>query len=498
MLGDLLTGVLTALQPLNLLILLFALTAGFFAGAMPGISGTTLIVVLMPVTFWMDPIPVFVMMAGLYASSSFSGAVSAILFRIPGTSEAVATTFDGYPMAQKGLAGEALGLSMTSSAFGGMVGALFLFFLTKPLTNVALRFSSPEYFALALMGLTMIATLSAKNLAKGLLSAFFGLLLASVGPDALSANVRFSFGVPLLRAGLSMAPIMTGLFGISQIMRNIRGGMKGLANEEGPGKIKAKLFSWDLIRRCLPTMGLSSLIGTMIGILPGVGGSTASVVAYSQAANLSKHPEEFGKGAPEGVAAPEAANNAAGTASFIPLFSLGIPGSATSAIILGAFVMHGLQPGPLLMTKQPVLVYTTIAALFLINLLVMVFCKPLIAAFVHVRKVPYSLLAPLIFIFCCIGTYNSRNAVFDLYVMLVFGLVGYVLEKLELPLAPIILGYVLGPTAEIEFRRALHISGGELSIFVTRPICLVLLLVCVVSLGYGIYNSVASNKKKTA
>jgi putative tricarboxylic transport membrane protein len=494
MFQNLLAGFANVLTPLNLLMLFSAIVLGFFGGAMPGISGITLIVILLPVTYGMDPIPVFVLLTAIYCATAYSGSVSAILYRIPGTPESVVTTFDGYALAQKGKAGEALGLAMTSSAFGGIVGAIFLFFLTQPLTKLALKFSSPEYFAMAVMGLSMVATLSAKDLLKGLLSALLGLFLATIGIDAVSGVSRFTFHSTNLLLGVSPVPMMTGLFGISEILKNAKRGVN-LKELTQNGKIKAKLFQLDVLKRSLRTMIYGSLIGTVIGVLPGVGGTTAAIVSYSENMRISKHPEEFGTGCPEGVAAPESANNSAATTSLVPLFSLGIPGSATAAVILGVFIIHGLQPGPLMLTKQPALVYTVFAGLFLVNVMMLLLAKPFIRAFVHTQDVPYSILAPLIILFCFIGAYTVRNSLFDIWVMLFFGLMGYYFDRIKFPLAPIILGIVLGPMAEEELRRSLIMSSGKISIFFTRPISLILLLIAAASFLYALYKSFKKPKK---
>lgn len=492
---QLLAGFINALQPFNFLMLLLAIIIGFLGGAMPGISGLMLIVVLIPVTFGMDPIPAFVLLTGIYAAAAYSGSISAILFRIPGTPEAIATSFDGYPMAQKGQAGLAMGLSMTSSAIGGLIGAIFLMFLTPILSSFALRFSSPEYFALAVMGLCVVASLCTKDIVRGLLSVLLGLFLATVGMDVITSVNRFTFGTTSFRAGISLAPVMIGMMGIGEIIKNSRKshGLELIVPQQG---LKTKLFAGKILRQCTPVMMIASLLGVIIGILPGVGGTTAAILAYSQAAGQSKRPEEFGKGAPEGIVAPEAANNSAATTSFIPLFSLGIPGSSTAAVILGVFIMHGLQPGPMMMVNQPKLAYTIFAGLFLINILMLILCKPLIRIFVRIKDIPYSYLAPLIIVFCFIGTYSVSNNMLNVWVMMVFGIVGYFMDKIDFPISPMVIGLVLGPLVETEFRRSLLMSNGDYTTFFTRPICLVLLVTAFISLAIPILKGLYQSKKK--
>ena len=487
MAGGILAGFLNTLEPLNLLMLFTAVVLGFFGGAMPGVSGMMLIIVLIPITYGMPPIPAFLLITAIYLASCFSGAISAILYRIPGTPEAVITSFDGYPMGQKGQAGEAMGIAMTSSAIGGMFGALFLMFLTPPLANFALKFSSPEYFALALMGLTVVASLSANNLLKGLLAALLGLFLATIGIDSISSVPRFTFHVTDLMLGLNLVPMMIGLFGIPEVLKNCQGDIQ-LRMQLQKTQTKAKFFVGGILRKCFPTIARSSLIGAFVGILPGVGGTTAALLSYSQAVRSSKHPEEFGTGIPEGIAAPEAANNCAGATAFVPLISLGIPGSATTAVILGIMVIHGLKPGPMFISSDPELAYTIFAGLFMVNILMMIFAKPFISLFVHTQRIPYGLFAPMIIIFCFIGTYAVRNSMFDIWVMVFFSLLGYFFDKIKFPLAPIILGIVLGPMAEEEMRRSLVMSSGDYSIFFTRPISLILLMAAMVSVLAPIYK----------
>lgn len=478
MLEGLLGGMENIIQPINLLILLAGIVIGFIGGGIPGISGTMLVIILLPVSYMLDPIQAFLLLTSIYAVSIFSGSISAILFRTPGTPESVATVLDGYPMAQKGEGGKALGIAIMSSATGGIVGTIFLIFLTPTLAAFALRFSSPEYFALALFGLTVVASLSGGNLTKGLIGVMFGLFIATVGIDSMTGTPRFTFGSGQLMSGIDFVPVLIGLFAISEVLRRVQQKMRTNSTE----KVKTTLPGLPLMKRLSATISRSTLLGFFIGLLPGVGATTASMLSYSQAASLSKTPEEFGKGAPEGVAAPESANNAAAMGAMVPLLSLGIPGSATTAILLGAFVLHGIQPGPLMFQTQGPLVYTIFIGLLIANIMIIFMAKPFISMFSQILRVPYSVVGPLIILFCIAGTFAVRNSMFDVGVMLLFGVIGYLLENAKFPLAPIVLGLVLGPIAEEQFRRAMQMSGNDLTIFFTRPISLVLIILTVLSL----------------
>ncbi len=480
MVEGLIGGLGNLLDPVNFLILIVGILLGFIGGGIPGISGTMLVIILLPVSYAMDPIAAFLLLTSIYATSVFSGSISAILFRTPGTPEAVATVFDGYPMAQKGEGGKALGVSIFSSATGGVIGTIILIFLTPILATFALSFSAPEYFALALMGLTVVASLSAGNLVKGFIGVSFGLFVATIGIDTMSGTPRFTFGSGQLMSGIDFIPVLIGLFAISEVLRQVQKRPRKATKQ----KVRTELPNLSLMKRISNVIGRSSLLGVFIGILPGIGATTAAMLSYSEAARWSKKPEEFGTGIPEGVAAPESANNAAAMGAMVPLLSLGIPGSATTAILLGAFILHGVQPGPLMFSTQGPLVYTILIGLLVANLFILVIAKPFITVFSQILRVPYSIIGPLIVLFCIIGTFAVRNSIFDVGIMLLFGVIGYFLENAKFPLAPIVLGVVLGPIAEDQFRRAMQMANNDITIFFTRPISLVLLLLALVSILY--------------
>ncbi|WP_148253125.1 tripartite tricarboxylate transporter permease [Aidingimonas lacisalsi] len=465
MLDGFLSGLSVVLQPMNLLILMSAVFIGFVGGALPGISGVILVVILLPVTYGMDATSAFMLLTAIYGSTVFSGLITAILYRAPGTPEAVMTSFDGYPMTQRGEAGKALGIGVLSSAIGGLVGTIALIVFTPLLASVALKFSSPEYFALAILGLTVVASLGGK-LMYGLIGAGMGLFIATIGIDPLTGTSRYTFGSLNLAEGIGLIPMIVGLFAISEVMKRATGGHV----HQPLTKVNVKIFDSTIMRKIAATLSRSSILGVAIGILPGIGASTAAMVSYSEAVRWSKHPEDFGKGIPEGIAAPEAANNAAAMGALVPLFALGIPGSGTTAIILGAFIMHGLQPGPMFMASSSELIYAVFAGLFIVNFMILLFSKPFITLFTKLLNIPYSALGPIIIMCCIVGTYSVRNSMFDVWLMLGFGVLGFLLEKLRFPLVAIILGLVLGPIAESELRRSLAMSQGDMTIFMSRPI----------------------------
>ncbi|GAK11689.1 tripartite tricarboxylate transporter permease [Geomicrobium sp. JCM 19039] len=491
MLEGLMLGLQSIVEPQHFLVLLIGVFVGFIGGALPGVSGTMLIIIVLPITYGMEPISAFILLTTIYVACVFSGMITAILFRTPGTPESVATVFDGYPMTQQGKAGQALGIAVLSSATGGMVGAIFLIFLAPVLATFALQFSAPEYFALAILGLTVVATLSGGDLIRGVIGVTIGLFIATIGMDPLSGIPRFTFESAPLLSGVDFIPILAGLFAVSEVLRRSR---DDHSIKDTFQKFKTKIFDFPIIKKILTTLTRSSLLGSAIGVLPGVGATTAAMLSYSEAVRWSKHPEKFGKGAPEGIAAPESANNSAAVSAMVPLLSLGLPGGATTAVILGAFVMHGLQPGPMLFTNEPQLVYTIIISMLVINLLMIIFAKPFITIFSKIMNIPYSVMGPVILLLCVIGTFAVRNSMFDVWIMLLFGIIGFYFDRIKFPLATIILGVVLGPIAEEEFRRGLLMAGGDLSIFINRPISATLLGFALLALTLPLLKKVFSKK----
>ena len=472
MLGNILLGLTNVATPLNLIMLLGGVLIGLVVGATPGLTGVMAVAILVPLTYGIDPTMAFVLFTAVYAVSVYSGSITAVLFRTPGTSESAATVLDGYEMTKKGKPHEALGHAMFSSFLGGTIGAILLLFIAPQLARVALEFGSPEVFALIAFTMVAVASLGVGNQAKGILCAIFGLFLATIGLDIITGVPRYTFGVPILYAGLQFIPVILGLFAVSEALRTIQGSVTAGRVIE---KTKSTLPGIKTIKKLLPTYLQSIPIGVGIGALPGVGATTASFVSYSQAVRWSKHPERFGTGIPEGIAAPESANNAAAMTAMVPLLSLGIPGSATTAVMLGAFLMFGLRPGPLLFSQQPVFVYTIMIAAIIANLLIIAVSPLFIRGFSRILQVPTGVLATIILILCVVGSFAIRNNLVDVWMVFLFGFVGYALDKYKYPTAPIAIGLILGQLGEQEFRRSLVLSGGTPMIFVTNPISAVFL-----------------------
>jgi len=472
-------GFLTVIQPYNLFIIVIGSSLGIMAGAIPGISGTMALALAVPITYVMDPITALLLLVSLYASSVYAGSISGILFRTPGAPEGVAATLDGHVMAKKGLAGEALGVDIFSSVTGGLFGTVMLALIAPQLAKVALEFGPSEYFALAVLGLSVVSSLGTRNELKALISVLIGLFVATVGIDKISGFNRFTFGTTTLLGGISFIPAIIGLFAVAEVLNRIRE-MREIRGIRA--KARAKLPSLKLINKLKGLLLRSASIGTFIGILPGVGATTGAFVGLSEAIRWSKHPEKFGTGIPEGVAAPEAANNAACSGAMVPLLTLSIPGSAGTAIMLGAFLIHGLKPGPLLFMQQPKLVYSIFVGMFLANLSIIVLAKLFIRYFSKVIELPYNILGPGIIIFCVVGTFALRNSFGDIWIMIVFAIIGFFMERYDYPLAPIILGIVLGPIAEENLRQAMIISGNDPLVLISSPLSATLIGLSVLSL----------------
>ncbi len=480
MLGQLLQGfAMIFASPSLVLVLVLGVGAGIMVGGLPGLTATMGVALLVPLTFGMPPVAALLMLVGVYVGAIYGGSVSAILLRTPGTPAAAATILDGFALAQQGKAGKALSTSTIASFIGGIVSALALTFIAPQLANFALRFSSPEYFALALLGLTVIASISGDSVVKGLIAGMFGLLLSLMGMDPLTGYARFTFDNINLLNGVSFVPVLIGLFAVSEALASVE---QILQKTKVDFRFATQLLSWKEIRGISWTSVKSAVMGTMIGIMPGAGADIAAFVAYGEAKRSSKHPEKFGTGVLEGIAAPEAGNNGVTGGSMVPLLTLGIPGDATTAVMLGAFMMLGLRPGPMLFKENGDIVYAVFAGFLIANVLMLLYGLFGIKFFARILTVPRVLLTPIIFFLCVVGSYAINNSMFDVWVMMVFGLIGYLMQKLKFPLSPIVLALILGPMAEGEFRRALMMSQGNLSIFITRPISAILLAVVVISI----------------
>jgi putative tricarboxylic transport membrane protein len=491
--NQLLYGFGIVFQPWNLLACFFGVFIGTLVGVLPGIGPVGAMSLLLPITFGISPVTGIIMLAGIYYGAMYGGSTTSILVNIPGEAASVITCLDGHEMALKGRAGPALGISAFGSFIAGTLSLFGLIFLTNLLAGVALIFGPTEYFSLMCLGLSLVTYLTQGSFLRGVIMAGFGLFLSLIGQDVVTGQARFTFGLIGLIDGVGLVPLAMGLFGISEVLLNLE-----ILHEE---REVLKTRFWNLFptrkdwRKAAVPIGRGTLIGFSLGILPGGGAIISSFVSYAVEKRFSKHPEEFGKGAIEGVAAPESANNAASSSGFIPLFSLGIPANVVMALLLGALMIHGLYPGPLLITEHPEIFWGTVASMYVGNVMLLVLNLPLIGIWVQVLKVPYRTLFPLILLFCFIGAYSISGNVFDLYVMLIFGVLGFVLRKLAYEPAPMVLAFVLGPLLERNLRKALVLSDGNLDIFLTRPLSAATLLITLLLLLSAVIPYVQKRKQ---
>jgi putative tricarboxylic transport membrane protein len=477
------------LQPYPLLLIFIGTFVGIILGCIPGFTITMGAALALPLTYGMHAIDGLCVMIGVLVGGLAGGQISGILLGIPGTPSSLATIFDGFPMAKNGKPGEALAIGAWASFFGGLFSAIALMFFTPPLATFALKFGPWEFFSLVLFGLTIIASLASESMLKGFITCQIGLSAACVGTDPMTGIPRFSFGIPELTGGFSFLPILIGLFAFSQLMKNLERGSAAPsaliedANLHFSSKVVLKkIFSqpFNLIR--------SSFIGTFVGALPGAGASIACILSYDQAKKGSKHPEKFGTGVIEGVVASEAANNATGGGGLTPTMALGVPGDAVTAIMMGALILHGIQPGPLLITEFPDLVYGIFAAFFVAHFFMLGSMLYGIRVLVKFTKIPIYLLVPSVLVLCAVGSYSIHNRFFDIWALTIFGVVGYLMSKFKYPLAPAILGVILGPMAESNFTRAI-MTDSDLTRFLTQPISAFFLVLSVISLVYPFYQN---------
>jgi putative tricarboxylic transport membrane protein len=474
-LSDLMYGFGIALQPWNLLACFIGVFIGTLVGVLPGIGPVGAMSLLLPITFGISPVTGIIMLAGIYYGSMYGGSTTSILVNIPGEAASVVTCLDGHQMALKGRAGPALGIAAFGSFIAGTLGLVGLMFMTNAMAGVALLFGPTEYFALMCLGLSLVTYLTQGSVLRGLTMAGLGLFISQIGQDIITGQARLSFGLMGLVDGVGLVPVVMGLFGISEVLANLE--KLGEKREVIKTALRHLFPSKEDWRRSAKPVARGTLIGFFLGILPGGGSVISSFLSYAAEKRFSKHPEEFGNGAIEGVAGPEAANNAASSSGFIPLFSLGIPANVIMALLLGALMIHGLKPGPLMISERPEVFWGTVASMYVGNAMLVVLNLPLIGMWVQVLKVPYRTLFPLILLFCFIGAYSIGTNVFDLYVMLVFGALGYVLRKLRYEPAPLVLAFVLGPLLEKNLHQALILSDGRLSVFFTRPLSAAALLI---------------------
>lgn len=489
--AGLLQGFQIALSPVNLLWCLIGSVLGTAVGVLPGLGPAATIALLLPVSMKMgSPITAIILMSGIFYGAMYGGSTTSILLNIPGEAASVVTCIDGYQMAKKGRAGAALGVAAIGSFIAGTVGVIGLTMMAPPLAEFALKFGPPEYVALTVLGLLLATYLAGSSPLRGLTMAILGLILGSIGLDPLSGAVRFDFGVPDLQSNIDFVTIAMGLFGVGEILISLE---QSEAASILTTKIKNVFPTMADLARSGWAMFRGSVIGFLVGILPGGGAVLSSLISYAVEKKVSKHPEEFGHGAIEGVAGPEAANNSAASSSFIPLLTLGIPGNASTAMIFAALLIHGITPGPFLLKEHAPVFWGVVASMYIGNVMLLVLNLPLVGMWAQLLKVPYAFMAPMIMILTLVGVYSVNNSVFDIWVMLIMGIFGYLARKLKFDLGPLLLAFVLGPIMERSLRQALLMSHGSFGIFFTRPISGVLLGVAVL---FVLGNLVAAFRAK--
>ena len=477
----------------SLVLILIGVCVGILGGAIPGISPSMAVALLLPMTYTMTPTQGIVMLMGIYIGANYGGSITAVAINTPGTPSAAVTAFDGYPLAKAGRGGEAMGISLWASTFGGLISIFILMFASVPLAKVALKFWPSEYFALCVMGLSTVATLGGKEWEKSLVAVLFGLLLNMIGIDPVLGVKRYTFGINALYDGVAMVPVLIGLFALGEVFANLESYDGKQRKFERPEyHFPRPSYYWKLK---VPILR-AGIVGCLIGVFPGAGGTIASFLSYDVEKRFSKHPEQFGHGAPEGVVAAEASNSGSVGGAMVPLLALGIPGSSTAAVLIGALMIHNLTPGPNLFTDEPDLVYALFASMFIANLFMFIVGQVGSRLWVRVSDIPKTILYPLIFAFSILGSYSVKKSMADVIACLVFGVIGWLLKKYHYPAAPVVLGVVLGRLMELNFSQALMV-GGPAS-FYTRPLTLILFAITLAAIAYPIISERRAAKKKDA
>lgn len=479
-----LSGFTFVLDPRHFPFLFIGVAGGIVVGALPGLTGSVGIILLLPFLFYVDPSTALVMMCGMFCGSIYGGSISAILISTPGTPSSAATVLDGYPLAQRGEAGKAIGVATIASTAGGIISTFCLMFIAPQLAHFALEFGPEEYFALMVFGLTVIASVSGKSLTKGMIAGVFGLMIAVVGIDPIVGYARYSFDIPNLMTGFPLLPVLIGLFALSQVFVQLEKLHKA-GGEDTPvlgNLLPTPRELLGLIKTIVP----ASLIGTLIGVIPGTGGAIASFLAYNEARRFSKHPEKFGTGCLEGVAAPEAANNGTTGGAMVPLLTLGIPGDVITAVMLGALMLIGVRPGPLLFKDNPEIINAVYAGLLMANVLILLLGFVSIRLFPMILRVSTAILFPLVLALCFIGSFSLSNSTYDMTIALIFGLIGFVMRKYGFPAAPVVLGVILGPIAEDVLGRALITAHGDWTTLFRSPIALFFYVISIASVTYSV------------
>lgn len=482
--ANLAIGFSTAMTAYNILWVFIGGLLGTIMGMLPGLGPATGVAILIPITYGMDPSTALITMCAVYYGAMFGGSRASIMINTPGDASAIVSCFDGYPMTKNGQAGPALAISAIASFIGGTIGMLFLIFLTGPIASAALKFGPAEMFSLMLFALVATITLAEGSLLKGVVAMSIGFMLSTVGIDALTGVIRFTYGVEELQDGIDFLVVMIGIYAISEVFRNLKSlDTRYNLDSKSIGKV---WVSWAQFKKCLMPMLRSSPLGFFVGVLPGMGASIATFMSYAMEKSLSKTPEQFGKGAIEGLAAPEAANNSCAAGAMVPLLTLGIPGSGTTAVMLGALMLLGVKPGPILFSMHPEIAWGVIASMLVGNLILVIINLPLAIPLVQLLKIPQRIMLPLILGMGFMGTYFLNYSSFDFILVMAFALGGYLLLKLEIPLPPLVLALILGGTTEQSFRNSMSLSDGNPSIFFEKPISAVLILLAVLSLVYSL------------
>lgn len=490
---DVLEGLSVAIQPINLLFIAIGGMLGTIVGMLPGLGPATAIAVLIPITFGMDPTSALILLATIYYGAMYGGSRSSILLNTPGDGSAIAATFDGYPMAQKGLAGQALAISAIASLFGGLIAIVGFILLAQPLASFALQFGPAEYFLLMVFTLSAIVSLSQGAMVKGFISMCIGLLISTVGIDLQTGIQRFTLGNPQLTEGIDFLVVIIGIYAVGEVLYNlITINKKSNKKKQKVGKVwitkeQWKRSKWPILR--------NGPIGFLIGVLPGAGGTIASMLSYTTEKQLSKHPEEFGEGAIEGLAGPESSNNAAAVGAFIPMMTMGIPGSGATAVLLGALIMLGMKPGPMLFENSPDLVWTFINSMFIGNIFLVIFNILLVSLLVKILDTPPKVLYPIILVLAFVGTYTLNYSTIDFYILIIFGVIGLAMKLIDMPIAPLILAVIVGSDMEQNFRRSLIGNDNPFNLFTSSSITIVLTILTVISISYPFLSSSLKKRK---
>lgn len=484
-------GFTELLNATSLFLIFVGVCVGILGGAIPGISPSMAVALLLPMTYSMSPTQGIIMLMGIYIGANYGGSITAVAINTPGTPSAAVTSFDGYPLAKAGRGGEAMGISLWASIFGGLIGAVILMLCSVPLAKLALKFWPSEYFALCVMGLTTVATLGGKHWQKSLVAVLFGLLLNMIGIDPVLGVKRFTFGISSLYDGVAMVPVLIGLFALGEVFANLETYDKKDNKFE---KVEYKFPKMGYYWKLKTSIVRAGIVGCLIGVFPGAGGTIASFLAYDVEKRFSKTPELFGKGAPEGVVAAEASNSGSVGGAMVPLLALGIPGSSTAAVLIGALMIHNLTPGPTLFTDEPDLVYALFASMFVANAFMAAIGTFGSKLWVRVSDIPKTILYPLIFAFSILGSYSVKKSMTDVVVCLIFGVIGWLMKKYKYPAAPVVLGVVLGRLMELNFSQALMVGG--IASFYTRPLTVILFLISLLAVAYPIIADKRAAKKQ--